>query len=94
MQIKNLTMSFGNQELFNNININIDDYEKVGIVGLNGAGKSTFLKIVYGQITPDKGKVIIKNNTRVAYLPQVIKDEIPEENITVFDFLLLGRPID
>lgn len=94
MQIKNLTMSFGNQELFNNININIDDYEKVGIVGLNGAGKSTFLKIVYGQITPDKGKVIIKNNTRIAYLPQVIKDEIPEENITVFDFLLLGRPID
>ena len=94
MQIKNLTMSFGNQELFNNININIDDYEKVGIVGLNGAGKSTFLKIVYGQITPDKGKVIIKNNLRVAYLPQVIKDEIPEENITVFDFLLLGRPID
>lgn len=94
MQIKNLTMSFGNQELFNNININIDDYEKVGIVGLNGAGKSTFLKIVYGQIAPDKGKVIIKNNTRVAYLPQVIKDEIPEENITVFDFLLLGRPID
>lgn len=93
MQIKNLTMSFGNQELFNNININLDDYEKVGIVGLNGAGKSTFLKIVYGQITPDKGKVIIKNNTRVAYLPQVIKDEIPEENITVFDFLLLGRPI-
>jgi ATPase components of ABC transporters with duplicated ATPase domains len=87
-------MSFGNQELFNNININIDDYEKVGIVGLNGAGKSTFLKIVYGQIAPDKGKVIIKNNTRVAYLPQVIKDEIPEENITVFDFLLLGRPID
>lgn len=94
MQIKNLTMSFGNQELFNNININIDDYEKVGIVGLNGAGKSTFLKIVYGQIAPDKGKVIIKNNTRVAYLPQVIKDEIPEGNITVFDFLLLGRPID
>ena len=94
MQIKNLTMSFGNQELFNNININIDDYEKVGIVGLNGAGKSTFLKIVYGQIVPDKGKVIIKNNLRVAYLPQVIKDEIPEENITVFDFLLLGRPID
>jgi len=94
MQIKNLIMSFGNQELFNNININLDDYEKVGIVGLNGAGKSTFLKIVYGQIVPDKGKVIIKNNTRVAYLPQVIKDEIPEENITVFDFLLLGRPID
>ena len=94
MQIKNLTMSFGNQELFNNININLDDYEKVGIVGLNGAGKSTFLKIVYGQIAPDKGKVIIKNNLRVAYLPQVIKDEIPEENITVFDFLLLGRPID
>ena len=61
MQIKNLTMSFGNQELFNNININIDDYEKVGIVGLNGAGKSTFIKLLSHEVTPDSGTVIVND---------------------------------
>lgn len=94
MQIKNLTMSFGTQELFNNINLHISDEEKVGIVGVNGAGKSTFLKIIMGQIEPDYGKIVLKNGARVGYLPQVLDDEVPTSDITVFDFLLNGRPID
>lgn len=94
MQIKNLTMSFGTQELFNNINLHISDEEKVGIVGVNGAGKSTFLKIIMGQIEPDYGKIVLKNGSRVGYLPQVLDDEVPTSDITVFDFLLNGRPID
>lgn len=48
MQIKNLTMSFGTQVLFENINLNIPENEKVGVVGVNGAGKTTFFKIVMG----------------------------------------------
>ena len=94
MQIKNLTMSFGTQELFNNINLHISDEEKVGIVGVNGAGKSTFLKIIMGQIEPDYGKIVLKNGSRVGYLPQVINDEVPSMDISVFDFLMSGRPID
>lgn len=94
MQIKNLTMSFGTQELFNNINLHISDEEKVGIVGVNGAGKSTFLKIIMGQIEPDYGNIVLKNGSRVGYLPQVLDDEVPTSDITVFDFLLNGRPID
>ena len=94
MQIKNLTMSFGTQELFNNINLHIPDEEKVGIVGVNGAGKSTFLKIVKGLIEPDFGKIVLKTGARVGYLPQVLDDEVPTSDITVFDFLLSGRPID
>ena len=46
MQIKNLTMSFGTQVLFENINLNIPENEKVGVVGVNGAGKTTFFKMV------------------------------------------------
>ena len=48
MQIKNLTMSFGTQVLFENINLNIPENEKIGVVGVNGAGKTTFFKIVMG----------------------------------------------
>lgn len=94
MELKNLTMSFGTQELFSNINMRIDENEKVGIVGVNGAGKSTLFKIIMGFTEPDSGKIILKNNSRVEWLPQVIDDEIPSKDISVFDFLLLGRPTE
>lgn len=93
MNIKDLSMSYGLQTVFDNINIQIKDKDKVGIVGVNGAGKSTLFKLILKRIEPDKGKIIIKHNTRIGYLPQVIKDEIPNEKITVLDFLLSGRPI-
>ena len=94
MQIKDLSMSFGTQELFNNVNLYIPDEEKVGIVGVNGAGKSTFLKIIMEILDPDYGKIVLKKGSRIGYLPQIIDDEIPKSDITVFEFLLAGRPID
>ena len=93
MNIKELSMSYGLQTIFDNINIQINSKEKVGIVGVNGAGKSTLFKLILKEIEPDKGKIIIKNNPRIGFLPQVIKDEIPSENISVFEYLLSGRPI-
>ena len=94
MQIKNLTMSFGTQVLFENINLNIPENEKVGVVGVNGAGKTTFFKIVMGLEYPDEGKVILKNGSRVSWLPQVITDDVETLNINVLDYLMMGRPID
>ena len=94
MQLKNLTMSFGTQELFDDINLHIGENEKVGIVGVNGAGKTTFFKIIKGILEPDSGKVILENNSRVEWLPQVIDDDIVSTEMTVFDFLLSGRPIE
>lgn len=93
MNIKNLTMTFGLQEIFDDVSIQIKEKEKVGIIGVNGAGKSTFFKIIMGKLEPDSGKVILKPGTRIGFLPQVISDEIPNMNITVFDYLLDGRPI-
>lgn len=93
MMLKNLTMSFGLQEIFNDVTLQIKDNEKIGIIGVNGAGKSTFFKLVMGKLEPDSGKIIIKPGTRMGFLPQVISDEIPSMDITVFDFLLDGRPI-
>ena len=93
MNIKNLTMSFGIQEIFNDVTIQIKDNEKVGIIGMNGAGKSTFFKLIMKKLEPDSGKIILKSGTRIGFLPQVISDEIPNMDISVFDFLLEGRPI-
>ncbi len=93
MNIKNLSMSFGLQEIFDDVTIQIKDKEKVGIIGMNGAGKSTFFKLIMGKLEPDSGKIILKPDTRIGFLPQVISDEIPSMDISVFDYLLDGRPI-
>ena len=94
MQIKNLSMSFNTQELFSNINLHINENDKVGIVGVNGAGKTTFFKIVMGILEPDTGKIILENNARVEWLPQIIDEDEKSKDMTVLEFLSLGRPID
>lgn len=94
MNIKNLSMSFGNQELFNDINIQIDENQKVGVIGLNGAGKTTLFKIIMGKEYPDKGKITFKNNARVEWLPQVIEDDLESLDISVLDYLMSARPIE
>ena len=93
MNIQNLFMSFGTQEIFKNVTVSFNDNDKVGITGVNGAGKSTLFNLILGKISPDSGKIVIKNNKVIGFLPQVITDEIPSDDITVFDYLLTGRPI-
>lgn len=94
MNIENLSLSFGLQTIFDNINVNFGEYDKVGIVGVNGAGKSTLFNLILHKLNPDKGKIIVKNNYNIGFLPQVITDEIKDDDISVFDYLLLGRPIE
>ena len=86
-------MSFGDEELFENVNLQISDNEKVGVVGVNGAGKTTFFKLIMGIEEADSGKIVIGNN-RVSWLPQVLDDSVSSLDISVFDFLLSGRPIE
>lgn len=93
MNIKNLCMSFGTQIIFDNVNVQINNNDKVGIIGVNGAGKSTLFNLILGKLTPDSGKIIIANNVNVGFLPQVITDALLDQDITVFEFLLSGRPI-
>ena len=94
MQLKDLTMSFGQEKLFENVNLTINENEHIGIVGVNGAGKSTLFKLIMKKLEPDHGKIILKNGSRVLLLPQVISDEIPNMEISVFDYLIKARPID
>ena len=94
MEIRNLDLSYGTQLIFKDVNIHIPDNEKIGVVGINGAGKTTFFKLILKKESPDNGKIVLKNNTRIGWLPQVFEDDLKDIKINVFDYLKSGRPID
>lgn len=71
LSVENLSKAFGEKVIFNNLTFGIDDKDKVGIIGINGTGKSTLLKIIAGEEEADSGNVIKMNGLRVGYLPQV-----------------------
>ena len=70
LSIENLEKTVKDNPLFEHVTLGLDEGEKVGIVGKNGEGKSTFLYTLIGKITPDEGKVSLRNGTRVALLEQ------------------------
>ena len=70
LSTENLSKSYGMKTLFNNISFGIDENDKIGLIGVNGTGKSTFLKILSGLEEADTGKVTVGNATQVQYSPQ------------------------
>jgi len=93
MNITNLSFSYNEDIIYQDVNLILNEKDHIGIVGVNGAGKSTFFKLILKELLPDQGTIKIKANMRISYLPQVITDEIPNLNITVFEYLLSARPI-
>ncbi|MDR3600019.1 MAG: ABC-F family ATP-binding cassette domain-containing protein [Desulfosporosinus sp.] len=85
---ENLTKSYGEKTLFADVSFGIDDGEKIGIIGVNGTGKSTLLKIVAGIEWPEQGKVTMGTNVRLEYLPQ--NPEF-EETATVLQQVFKGN---
>lgn len=75
LTIDNFTKSYTDRILFDNASFSMQDDEKVGVIGINGMGKSTLLKMVAGIEEPEVGEMITMNNLKVAYLPQNPKDE-------------------
>ena len=69
--IENLTKSYTERLLFDDTSFSIQEGEKVGVIGINGTGKSTLLKIVAGLEEPDEGSVIRRRNLYIRYLPQI-----------------------
>ena len=72
ISINNLSVEFSAKSLFDNISYVINNRDKIALVGKNGAGKSTMLKIIAGQQTPTSGSVSVPRDTTIAYLPQHI----------------------
>lgn len=82
-----ISLSYGTQVLFKNVNIKFTPGNCYGIIGANGAGKSTFLKILSGEIEPDTGEVIITAGQRMAVLRQ---DHFAFNDYTVLDTVIMG----
>ncbi len=70
LSAENISKSYSDKPLLNNINLGINEGDKIGVIGINGTGKSTLLKIIAGIETPDTGRVIRMNSLSIEYLPQ------------------------
>ena len=88
ISVKNVTLSFGKRVLFDEVSINFTKGNCYGVIGANGAGKSTFLKILSGEIEPNKGSVEITPGERMAVLKQ---NQFEFDNFTVLNTVLKGH---
>jgi ATPase subunit of ABC transporter with duplicated ATPase domains len=84
----NITMQFGAKPLFENVNVKFGEGYRYGLIGANGAGKSTFMKILCGALEPSGGNVSKEKYERMSYLRQ---DQFGYEDIRVLDVVLMGH---
>ena len=68
--LNNLSKNYGQKVLFESISLNISQGEKIGLIGPNGTGKSTFFHLILGDVEPSAGSIQLHKNTRIGYLPQ------------------------
>ncbi|MBV7532798.1 ABC-F family ATP-binding cassette domain-containing protein [Chitinophaga sp. sic0106] len=88
ISVKNVTLSFGKRVLFDEVNLNFTKGNCYGVIGANGAGKSTFLKILSGEIEPNKGTVEITPGERMSVLKQ---NHFEFDEVTVLNAVLMGN---
>lgn len=86
--VNNLEMNFSGQQLFKDVNLKFTPGNCYGIIGANGAGKSTFLKILSGDLEPTKGEVSIDKNSRMSVLKQ---DHFAYDEYSVIDTIIMGN---
>ena len=88
ISINNLTVAYGGFTLLNEINFHIGESDKIGLVGKNGAGKSTILKLICGLQSPTNGKVAVPGDVKIGYLPQIMEHHkgrsVIDETMTAF----------
>ncbi len=88
ISLDNISLSFGGFELFRGVSFLISQKDRIGLVGRNGAGKSTILKLIVGEIKPDEGVVSKPSNLTLGYLPQMLdyndSTTVWDETITAF----------
>ena len=91
LDVQNLTLSFGENTLFSDVSFDIKEHEKVGLIGCNGAGKTSLFKIITGEYTSDSGNCFISKNAKLGYMEQHTCSEnhtVYGELISVFDDLI------
>ena len=89
IQAINVSLRFGKKALFEDVNVTFSPGNCYGIIGANGAGKSTFLRILSGELEPTKGEVVTTPGERISFLKQ---DHFQYDEYTVLDTVMLGNP--
>ncbi|MDU6411453.1 MAG: ABC-F family ATPase [Yersiniaceae bacterium] len=88
LSTNNITMQFGSKPLFENISVKFGGGNRYGLIGANGCGKSTFMKILGGDLVPSSGNVFLDPNERLGKLRQ---DQFAYESFTVLDTVIMGH---
>ncbi len=85
LNLEHISKVFGEKVIFDDISYGIHENEKIGIIGINGTGKTTLLRMIAGEEEPDEGQIIRQNGLKIAYLPQ--NQEFPA-NATVLEYVI------
>ena len=88
MQVINLSLKFGTRILFDNVNLKFTPGNCYGVIGANGAGKSTFLKVLSGELDSTTGEVIVDKNERISVLKQ---DHNAYDKYSVIETVIMGN---
>ena len=88
---ENLSINFGSRQLLTDVSFYLNEGDKVGIIGINGTGKSTFLKVLAGAVEPDEGQLIRNPNVQLSFLSQ---NPVMDDNATVLEQVFLHFPAE
>lgn len=88
LNVEKMSKSFTDKVLFDNVTLGINEGDKIGVIGINGTGKSTLLKIIAGLEEPDKGNVVKGKNVRIEYLTQT---PVFREDLTILENVVMGK---
>ncbi len=95
-EMHSLSASYGANYVLKDVNFKVDEYDFIGVIGPNGGGKTTLLKVILGLLKPDNGKIVfnndLANSNRIGYLPQMSTGD-SNYPVTVTDIILSGLMI-
>ena len=86
LQAEHLSINFGSRQLLSDVNFYLNEGDKVGIIGINGTGKSTFLKVLAGTLEADAGKIVRNPNVQISYLSQ---NPVMDDDATILEQIFL-----
>ena len=90
LDFKGISVHYGHQDVLTDVTFRVNKGDRVGVVGPNGSGKSTLFKIVLGEMSTDKGELVIENDPRIGWTRQNPEPDTPEE--TLLDYSMRGIP--
>ena len=79
--IRNVAKSYGDKHLFDGITLKVEGGERIALIGDNGTGKSTLIKMIVGELYPDEGRIKLGPQAKPAYLPQIVRFDHPDWNL-------------